>query len=57
MLLDKDITKKYQNYREAITKYFADKKLLGPISVFLRYLFEKESFMAYSSNDLLDYFK
>lgn len=57
MLLDKDITKKYKNYREGLTKYFADKKLFGALAVFLRYLFDKESFLSFSSSDLFEYYR
>lgn len=48
MLLDSEVTNKYKNYREALTKYFADRKLLGALAAFMRYLFEKESFMSFS---------
>lgn len=55
MLLDKEIVSKYKNYREAITKSFSDRKLLGALAVFIRYLFDKEAFLAYSGEYLLKY--
>ncbi len=55
MLLDKEIIKKYKNYREAITKSFSDRKLLGALAVFIRYLCDKEAYMSYSGEILLKY--
>jgi hypothetical protein len=55
MILDKGLVKKYKSYREAITKSFSDRKLLGALAFFVKYLLDKEAFMAYSAEYLLRY--
>lgn len=50
--MDKDAMKKYKTFKTAITHFLAEKKLLGALSLFIKYLFEKESFISYSQDNI-----
>jgi hypothetical protein len=38
-----------------MTKYFADKKYLGALAVFIKYLFDRECFLSYTTEYLEEY--
>ena len=48
-MMDKELMEKKLSFRESITKYFADKKLFGIVSIFVKYLLEKEAYFSYSN--------
>lgn len=56
LLSDKDLMKKNKSFKEAMTKYMADKKFMGAVAVFLKYLHEKEVYLSYANDTLLEYY-
>ena len=53
--MDKTIMKKFSSFKQALTRYFADKKLFATIAVFIKYLVEKEAYLSYSEESLFNY--
>ena len=57
LMSDPDLMKKNKSFKEAMTKYMADKKFMGAVAMFLKYLHNKEVFMSYAIEKVPDFYE